>query len=98
MTSIKEITKVITPIADELNLKRVILFGSYARGDQTAKSDIDLIIDGGGTLDAYDVFYTIGRMLEVLPVKADIFEISEVKNPSRIMDAISREGVLLYGK
>ena len=96
MITIEDIKKAITPIADELQLKKVILFGSYARGEQTDSSDIDLIIDSGGTLTASDIFYAIGRLLEVLPMRADIFELSEVKNPSATYTAVMREGVALY--
>ncbi len=42
--TIDEIRERIVPIAQRFGLKRVILFGSYARNDATKDSDIDLII------------------------------------------------------
>lgn len=44
--SIEEITEKIRPIAERHELKEVWLFGSYARGDATEESDVDLLIDG----------------------------------------------------
>lgn len=32
-------------IESEFGVKKIALFGSYVRGDQTSKSDIDLIVD-----------------------------------------------------
>lgn len=43
--TIDEIRERIIPIAKRFEIQRVILFGSYARGEATAESDIDLIIE-----------------------------------------------------
>ena len=42
-----EIARIITPIAKRHGVMHVWLFGSYARGEATEASDIDLLIDGG---------------------------------------------------
>jgi predicted nucleotidyltransferase len=44
--SIEEIKEFITPIAQSYSLDKVCLFGSYARGDATEKSDMDFLIYG----------------------------------------------------
>lgn len=41
----EEIRRGITPVAVRYRLKAVYLFGSYARGEATDESDIDLLID-----------------------------------------------------
>lgn len=41
----EEIRRRITPVAVRYRLKAVYLFGSYARGEATDESDIDLLID-----------------------------------------------------
>ena len=41
----EEIRLCITPVAVRYRLKAVYLFGSYARGEATDESDIDLLID-----------------------------------------------------
>lgn len=40
--STSEISEIIKPIADEYGVKQVYLFGSYARGEATEESDVDL--------------------------------------------------------
>ena len=45
--SIDEIKRIAAPIAAGFGVERVCLFGSYAKGEATSASDIDLIIDKG---------------------------------------------------
>lgn len=40
-----QIRQMIAPIAEKYHLKAVFLFGSYARGDATESSDVDLLVD-----------------------------------------------------
>jgi len=42
--SIEEIKNKISPILKKNGVKSAAIFGSYARGDQTKKSDIDILI------------------------------------------------------
>ena len=44
-----EIKKCIEPIAEKYNLKAVYIFGSYARGEATNDSNIDILIDREGS-------------------------------------------------
>ena len=47
--TIDEIKRRIQPVAEKYGLRAIYLFGSYARGEATPQSDIDLIIDTSGT-------------------------------------------------
>ena len=47
MLTIKEIKEKIAPICREYGVRRAYLFGSYARGEATEHSDVDLLIDRG---------------------------------------------------
>jgi len=44
MVSTKEIRELALRIASEFRAERIILFGSYARGNPTADSDVDLLV------------------------------------------------------
>ena len=57
--SINEIRRIAGPIAARHGVERIRLFGSYARGEATENSDIDLHIDCGkiGDLFAMGAFY-----------------------------------------
>jgi predicted nucleotidyltransferase len=82
--SIDEIKSAVEPIAQRYGAERVYLFGSYARGEATAKSDLDFLIDKGNIrglqfcsmmLDLQDKF---GKEVDMLSTdsltKNDIFE------------------------
>lgn len=45
--TLSEIKDIVSKLAERYGAERVYLFGSYARGDMTAASDIDLRIDKG---------------------------------------------------
>ena len=45
--AMNEIQAIIRPILQDYGVSRAYLFGSYARGEATGQSDIDLRIDGG---------------------------------------------------
>lgn len=45
--ALDEIQAIIQPILRNYGVSKAYLFGSYARGDATGQSDIDLRIDGG---------------------------------------------------
>lgn len=47
MPDIKEIQKAVVPIASSYGVKRLYLFGSYAKGTANEKSDIDLLVEKG---------------------------------------------------
>ena len=94
--TIDEIKSIITPLVSPYPISRVILFGSYARGEASPCSDIDLIIDSEGRLNAFDYFGVIGMIVKNMPAKVDVFEMDEVKKPSSMLDAISKEGVIIY--
>jgi len=96
LLTVNTIKSIITPLVEDHPIRRVILFGSYARGDETENSDVDLIIDSEGQLDGFVFFELSGKIIKKMPVKTDIFEISEVKVPSSLFDSIKQEGVIIY--
>lgn len=51
--SIEEIRRIASPIAARHGVARVRLFGSYARGEATENSDVDLRVDCGSITDLF---------------------------------------------
>jgi predicted nucleotidyltransferase len=48
--NINEIKKLVAPVAKEYGIRKLSLFGSYARGEATTDSDLDFHIIDRGTL------------------------------------------------
>lgn len=80
-------------LARECGLEKVILFGSRARGDHRARSDIDLAVSGGDTIR-----FAL-RAEEELPTLL-AFDIVNLDRPvqAELLESIRKEGVLLYEK
>ena len=96
MLSIEEIKSYVIPVVEKYPIERVILFGSYARGDASDKSDIDLIVESQGRLRNRKIFTLGGELLDALPVRVDVYDILEIVNPSAMYENIQKEGVVIY--
>ena len=87
----KEVIKEIQDLARKYHVKKVILFGSRARGDYKRTSDIDIAVSGGDFAGfALDVDEETSTLLEFDIVNLD----REMQDELR--DAIGREGKVLY--
>ena len=53
--TIKQIKDKIKPIIQKYNITEVYLFGSYARGEATRSSDVDIYCDKGNIRDMYSL-------------------------------------------
>ena len=96
MLSIEEIKTYIIPIIEKYPIDKVILYGSYARGDASDASDIDLVVESRGRLRNRKIFALGGELLDVLPVRVDVYDILEIANPSAMYENIRKEGVIIY--
>jgi len=98
MVSIDEIIRAITPIIEPSPVRRVTLFGSYAKGTNTLDSDVDMVIDSNGQLKGIDFFVLVSKLAKALPIKSDIFEQREIKMNSAMYNKIVQEGVIIYAR
>ena len=75
------------------DIKKLILFGSRARGDFKRTSDIDLAVEGGNiSAFAVQVDEEVSTLLEF-----DIINL-DGRVQKELLESIRREGVLLYEK
>jgi len=95
MYNIEEIKKISIPIAQKYGVKKLALFGSYARGEQKETSDIDFLIEMGRIL-GWEFYGLINDLEDDLGVHVDVLTYSTLKN-SLIADAIKDE-VILYAE
>lgn len=95
---IDEIRLKLRPIFEAAPVYRAILFGSYAKGNSTDQSDIDIIIDSKGELLNIDFYGVLEDISTQLDKRVDLFEISELRRNVVICSAVEREGIVLYDK
>ena len=70
-----------------------LLFGSYARGEATADSDVDVVVVGGKHFIPRDIFALGEELSEMLNRDADVYEIREVDQGTPFYEAVMQEGV-----
>lgn len=77
---IKEVSRCAVELREKLGLERVILFGSYAKGNYTVASDIDLLIifnDEKSSED--DVFKGIMKKIQLPRIELHIIPRKDLK-------------------
>lgn len=102
LLSIAQITDLLQPVFHEYNIHKAVLFGSYARGTNTSRSDIDLLfvmnsdlrfLDRIGVLLPEVYRFIRGPAIELLVYTSE--ELERISHRPFIRD-ILREGVVLY--
>ena len=94
--SIGDIQRLLTPIFEAAPVYRAVLFGSYAKGTPTEKSDIDIVIDSKGELLNISFYGILEDITTLLNRRIDLFEITDLKNSPSVQYAVEREGIVLY--
>lgn len=92
--SIKEIKDIVSPIAKKYGVERVYLFGSYARGEATDKSDLDLRIDKGALKGLIMLGAMYSDLEESFDKKLDLLTTASLDK--EFLSRIKNEEVLLY--
>lgn len=100
MLTTEQIKQTVTDYFKDKPVKRVYLFGSYARGEADEKSDLDLLVD----LDyeqhiGWQFFGWFEDIGELFTIKTDL--VANVSRPEQtsnwnLIERINKEKVLLY--
>jgi len=93
--SIEQIKERITPIAQSYGVKRVMLFGSYARGEATEDSDVDLHIWCGNIRGLFQLSGFRLDLIDALGKEVDV--VSHGGMRKRFYERIKDDEVEIYG-
>lgn len=77
---------------------KVYLFGSYAKKEASAKSDVDLHIVSDGSMSLSELIDFQNRLKEALGKEVDAVGSSIISEPSPFVKNIQKEEILLYEK
>lgn len=88
-----EIENSIKTLLKRYNAEYALLFGSYARGEETSESDIDVVVFGGESFKKTDIFAFGEELREMLGKNVDAFEICEVNKETPFYDNLIKEGI-----
>lgn len=92
--TLEQLRQLIIPLLKQYGMKGASIFGSYARGEATPDSDIDVLLYGGDSFRHFNVFAVAEELHEASGKAVDVYEISELDDgPFR--DTVLREAVAL---
>ena len=92
--TIEKIKNISIPIAKKYGVKKLALFGSYARGEQKETSDIDFVIEKG-KIQGLDFFGFINNLEDELGVSVDVVTYQSLRNS--FIETVENEVVLYEG-
>ncbi len=92
--TIDEIKVKCIPIAEEYNLSDLRLFGSYAKGNATEESDIDLIMNTGGVIGFIKYSSLLHKLEDVFGCSIDL--ITNDFSNKEFLKKIKKEEIVLY--
>ena len=92
--TIDEIKEGCKAVLDEYDVKYCILFGSYAKGKATEKSDVDLLIST--EIVGLKFFGIAERLREALHKKVDLLDLRQLAENQALIDEILKDGVRVY--
>ena len=95
-----EIKNVVRPLAKKYNMEAIYLFGSYARGEATEASDVDLRIDRGDSKKLKGLFGVSGFRLDLVDAlgrEVDLLTcIPQGPLSEQFTASLKRDEVLIY--
>lgn len=92
--TIPELKTILSPVFAEHGVKRAVLFGSYAKGVATPRSDVDLVVDSG--LRGLAFFGLLESVATALDTPVDLIDVSQIERGSRIDREVAQSGVKIF--
>jgi predicted nucleotidyltransferase len=93
--SIEQIKERVTPVAQSYGVDRVMLFGSYARGEATETSDVDLHIWRGRIRGLFELGGFMEDVKDALGKEVEVVTHNGIRK--RLYENIKDEEVCIYG-
>lgn len=97
--SIDDIKLELNKICKDSSIKRVWVFGSYARNEADLDSDLDLIVELDNALEIERFDTILGMDVDILTLKSyDSKRHSDLRFNKKFVDRVDRERILVYEK
>ena len=94
MVDISTIQSAVAPIARDYGIKRIYLFGSYAKGKANEDSDIDLLVEKGKPMSLIHLSGMKQRVEDALQLSVDLVTTTGIGK--EFHDRIAGTEILLY--
>lgn len=94
--SVSEIQSTLQRMPLDRRIRRLVLFGSHAKGTAKPHSDIDLYLDSNGQITGFDYFALKTMLEDTFERQIDLLPDVDVQPDSRVANEISEYGVMVY--
>lgn len=94
MTNLSMIKEAVVPIAYNYGVKKLYLFGSYAKGTANEESDLDLLIEKGKPMSLLKLSGMRQKVQEALNLSVDLITTAGIEENFR--KEIAGTEILLY--
>lgn len=74
---------------------RIAIFGSYARGEETRESDLDILVEFSGRKSLLDIIGIEQELSDIIGIKVDL--LTERSIEPQIMSEIRKDMALVFG-
>ena len=91
---IEQIKDIVSKVLKNYEVKSCYLFGSYAKGYATERSDVDLLIDSDIT--GLDYYGLIEELRTALKKKVDLLTLKSLSNNPEMLMEIIKDGIKIY--
>ena len=105
MQKVPDIDKIINIVVSIIHPDKIVLFGSYARGDAHSGSDVDILIlkkgitktrSYSGKIHAEMCRNKVVTPVDVIVMDSDVYD-NHIDSVGLIYKTINQEGVVVYG-
>lgn len=92
--TIEEIRRIAAPIAKAHGVKRLSLFGSYAKGEADENSDVDFLVEKGKILGLIKYLSFVYALEDALNCHVDL--VTATSSDKNFIDRIKTDEVTIY--
>lgn len=93
--TVNDIKEKLLPVFKKHNIKKAVLFGSYAKGSADNRSDIDIMVDSN--LRGLAFYGLLEDVVNAIGKSVDLLDKQQIKAESKVEQEINATGVVIYG-
>lgn len=94
--TLPELQSMLSPVFAQHRVRSAILFGSYAKGAATERSDVDILVDSG--LRRLAFYGLLESVVSALKMPVDLIDVTQVEKNSPVDQEIRKSGVPIFGQ
>lgn len=96
--TIPTIQNILQGVPMDRRVRKLILFGSHAKGTAQVKSDLDFFLDSDRQITGFDYFALKASLEDVFEREIDLLPDIDVIPGSTVANEIEKYGVMVYAR